>query len=250
MKRILFVLMAVSMLFACQEAQDKANDMADSAKDMANDAVDAAGDAANDVMDGANDAVDAAGDMMSNAASAVTDLISKLGDNAMMLDTDNSSLTWKGTKVTGEHSGTINFSEGGLAMDDNGNISGAFTVDMGSIANEDAGDMAEKLIGHLSSPDFFDVANHPNATLVIKEGSMKDGAISAMGDLTIKENSHPVEVSGTYSETENGVSADVNLEFDRSNYDVRYGSGKFFENLGDNLIHDNVAITGALSFSK
>ena len=32
------------------------------------------------------------------------------------------------------------------------------------------------------------------------------------------------------------------LVFDRSKYDVKYGSGTFFENLGDNLILDEINI--------
>ena len=243
MKRILFVLMTASVLVACQQAQDKANEMADSAKDVADDVSDATTGLADNAKNMADGIVD-------NVTGSVASLLANLGDNAMKLNAESSTLKWKGTKVTGQHEGTINFSEGGLAADENGNLSGGFTVDMTSIGNEDAGDMTAKLIGHLSSPDFFDVATYPTATLVIKEGSMKDGAISAMADLTIKESTHPVEVNGTYSETDGGVNAEVNLEFDRSNYDVRYGSGKFFENLGDNLIHDNVTLTGSLALSK
>jgi hypothetical protein len=29
---------------------------------------------------------------------------------------------------------------------------------------------------------------------------------------------------------------------DRSQFDVKYGSGSFFDNLGDNLIHDNFTV--------
>ena len=39
------------------------------------------------------------------------------------------------------------------------------------------------------------------------------------------------------------------MVFDRSIYDVRYGSGKFFENLGDRLILDEVQVGATLIFN-
>ena len=36
------------------------------------------------------------------------------------------------------------------------------------------------------------------------------------------------------------------LVFDRSKYDVRYGSGSFFENLGDKLILDDIELEATL----
>ena len=42
------------------------------------------------------------------------------------------------------------------------------------------------------------------------------------------------------------VVATVNLQFDRADFDVRFGSGSFFDNLGDDLIADEVLIRMAL----
>ena len=39
-----------------------------------------------------------------------------------------------------------------------------------------------------------------------------------------------------------------NLVFDRSKYDVRFRSGTFFENLGDQLIYDDIVIETSLIF--
>ena len=39
---------------------------------------------------------------------------------------------------------------------------------------------------------------------------------------------------------EKNNSASAKLTFDRSKFNVRYGSGSFFENLGDKLILDNI----------
>jgi hypothetical protein len=60
--------------------------------------------------------------------------------------------------------------------------------------------------------------------------------------LTIKGKTNPATISGLMKVTGDKLSADANLKFDRTLFDVRYGSGKFFENLGDKMISDEVAI--------
>jgi len=40
---------------------------------------------------------------------------------------------------------------------------------------------------------------------------------------------------------------DTTLEFDRAKYGIRYGSGRFFQNLGDNMIADSVSLKAKLS---
>ena len=43
-------------------------------------------------------------------------------------------------------------------------------------------------------------------------------------------------------------SASTELTIDRSKYDVRYGSGSFFDNLGDKTIYDNFELDVELKF--
>jgi hypothetical protein len=38
------------------------------------------------------------------------------------------------------------------------------------------------------------------------------------------------------------VRVDADFELDRTLWDVRFGSGKFFEDLGDNVIDDNFRV--------
>ena len=63
---------------------------------------------------------------------------------------------------------------------------------------------------------------------------------SATGDLTIKGYTHEAKVS-FYAE-EGSKNMIAKLIFDRSKYNVRYGSGSFFENLGDKLILDDIEL--------
>ncbi|AUS06524.1 hypothetical protein C1A40_14235 [Tamlana carrageenivorans] len=75
-----------------------------------------------------------------------------------------STMTWKGTKPTGEHFGTISIAQGTL-VSQQGHISGGnIFIDMNSIVvvdipAEDEGNA--KLLGHLKNEDFFDLENHP-----------------------------------------------------------------------------------------
>jgi len=109
---------------------------------------------------------------------------------------------------------------------------------MNSLVNKDLED-AEwngKLIGHLKSDDFFSVANYPVATLVITESTpFKDGVSDVKGNLTIKGITHPI--SFKTKKSEGAYLATLTVE--RTKYEVRYGSGKFFDNLGDNMIYDD-----------
>ena len=66
------------------------------------------------------------------------------------------------------------------------------------------------------------------------------------GNITIKGKSEPVKFTAQV----NGDKVNTKLTFDRTKFDVRYGSGKFFDNLGDRAIYDNFAIKFKLAATK
>ncbi|MEM7162127.1 MAG: YceI family protein [Bacteroidota bacterium] len=248
MKNLVLIFMAAVLLFACQSAQDKMSDAADTATDMASDAADAA----TDVVDGA---ADAAGEMMDDAANAIAgtyeDIKSALGENAMSI-TEGSSINWKATKaIGGGHEGTVGVSDGSISMNDS-KISGAFTVDMTSMAVTDisAEEGAGDLIGHLSSPDFFDIANNPTANLVFTDIAVGDGgAFSGMARLDIKGMTSYNEISGNISKSDAGTMANVSMSFDRTAHEVMYGSAKLTDAVKDKIIDDTVSLSGQLIFN-
>ena len=156
----------------------------------------------------------------------------------------SSSITWVGKKVTGKHSGTIDLKDGFFEME-NGNITGGeFVIDMNSIACTDLeGDSKGQLEGHLKSDDFFGVENHPTDKLVITN-SVKDGnSYTVTGDLTIKETTEPI----SFDLQQAGDNFTTTLTIDSSKYNVRYGSGSFFDNLGDKTIYDDFTLDINLS---
>ena len=98
-------------------------------------------------------------------------VMSMAAGDPIKVNVEKSQVEWLGEKVTGEHNGTIMLKEGMLEMENGMLTGGSFVMDMGSIKNLDmAGkDGAAKLEGHLKSPDFFNVAEYPTATLELTE---------------------------------------------------------------------------------
>ena len=153
----------------------------------------------------------------------------------------DSNITWLGKKVTGQHEGTITLESGYFNMDGDQIVGGEFVIDMTSITVTDlkAGKGKEKLEGHLKSDDFFGVANHPKATLTINSALKNGATYTVRGDLTIKNITQPI----SFEMTMNGNNATATVVIDRSKFDVRYGSGSFFDNLGDKTIYDDFELT-------
>ncbi len=171
---------------------------------------------------------------------------------SFMIDSAASVVEWKGSKVTGSsHNGTIAIKEGEVQMDGKNLAGGKVVVDMASIINLDLTDKEynAKLVGHLKSDDFFDVAKFPTSTLTFKKASLqKDGSYKVTADLTLKSETHPINFIAKPSI--DGKTATADLEFDRTKWNVRYGSGKFFKNLGDKMISDKVNLTVKLQFAS
>ena len=164
------------------------------------------------------------------------------------VDIEASTVEWSASKVTGKHSGTIKIKEGDLTFTDGALSGGTFTMDMTSLkATDIQGKMAGKLEGHLKSPDFFGVEEFPTSTLVIKNvysrGTM--GEYKVVGDITIKGMTKEVKFNTVLKE---GV-ATATINLDRTDYNVKYGSGSFFSNLGDKTIHDEFVLDVSLSYS-
>ncbi len=166
------------------------------------------------------------------------------------VDTTASTIAWKGYKVTGEHSGIVKVKSGSLDLDNGVLKGGSFVLDMTTIACTDgAGD---RLAGHLKADDFFGVATYPTATFVIKRAISrgKPGEYKIIGDLTIKDTTKEIEFLTKLTEVGNQVTADATIQIDRTDYNVKYGSGSFFDGLGDKTIYDEFDLTVKLVANK
>ncbi len=161
------------------------------------------------------------------------------------VNVEESTVNWKGSKITGDsHSGTINLTAGSFSTADGAITAANFELDMTSLASLDGMDeeTTGKLLGHLGSPDFFDAATHPTASFAVSTAT----ADSLTGNLTIKGISKSITVPYSVEMTGTGAAATSSFSIDRAQWDVRFGSSSFFDDLKDKAINDAVEFTVSL----
>ncbi|MCX6187474.1 MAG: YceI family protein [Bacteroidetes bacterium] len=181
----------------------------------------------------------------------------KSTEDTYKVSAEKSTFKWNAKKVTGEHSGEAKFSTGSIMVNGKNLVGGAFEVDMTSInATDLQGEYHDKLNGHLKSDDFFAVEKFKTATLKIKSVStIKDAIVGSnnynvVADLTIKGITKEVSFPAMVVITKEQVITNAEFDIDRTNYDIKYGSGKFFEGIGDKAIMDNFNVKVRLIATK
>ncbi len=167
---------------------------------------------------------------------------------AVPIDTAQSRITWTAAKPTRTHEGGFHQFAGSLYVD-GGQVTGAeVTAQAASIFSD-----AERLTGHLQSPDFFDVAQYPEVRFVVTaltplaaadsagaEGGAAEGEVApthtATGTLTMHGQTHNVEFPVAV-EVQNGVAtADADFTINRQDWGLTYPGQP------DDLIQDEVRI--------
>lgn len=164
------------------------------------------------------------------------------------VDKASSKVTWYAEKVTGSHAGTIAIKEGGLEYEDGKLVGGSFVIDMTSIKSDEK---LAKLEGHLKSDDFFGVEKFPTAKLEITEVvDQGPRGYNITGDITIKGITKEIKFTAKIDEAGSQIKANTEIVLDRSEFDVRYGSGSFFDDLGDKMIYDDFTLGVSLVVKK
>lgn len=185
------------------------------------------------------------------ALSAFT--ISPVADSMLNVSLTESTVSWKGKKVGGEHYGQVSLISAHLDYEKNRIKGGSFEIDMTSITCEDITNESsnKRLVDHLRSDDFFSVENHPRAQFKLTEAKTKNGKDYDMkGNLTIKGITKPVSFPAVVSVIDDKVMANATIVFDRAAYDIKYRSGSYFENLADKLIYDDIEMNVKLVAAK
>jgi polyisoprenoid-binding protein YceI len=171
--------------------------------------------------------------------------INKMKNQKFEIVSTQSNIEWVGRKVTGAHNGNIAIKNGELVLTDGKLTGGRFIIDATSIKILDITDPATnaQFAGHLASDDFFSIEKYPEATFEII------GVVGSHieGNLTIKDITHPVGFDAVISINDDSITATGQVVIDRTDYNMKFRSGNFFKDLGDNLIYNdfdlNVSIT-------
>jgi len=162
------------------------------------------------------------------------------------IDLEASYMTWKGTKPGGAHDGTIGFKESSLVVVDGKITGGEFLVDMATMKNLDIEDpkKSANLISHLSNADFFDITTYPTSKFIITSVEDNNGVLAVTGNLTVKDVTKSITIPASISEQEGVVTFKSEVfNIDRADFNVKYGSKKWFDNLKDRFIDDLVEMS-------
>ena len=167
------------------------------------------------------------------------------------IDLEKSVFRWTGRNLFNQHNGRIAFVSGQLETR-HGHLSGGSVVlDMTQISCSDIKDegMAGYLVKHLESDDFFSVGEHPQAGFemrdvqpleVIGPGDSNRIVLGSMNLRGVKK-----ELKFKAQETFLGKQLGLQGRFkiNRTQFGSVYGSGKFFEKLGQHVVNDKVTVS-------
>jgi polyisoprenoid-binding protein YceI len=168
------------------------------------------------------------------------------------IDAKASKVTWEGRKLGGSHHGTLAVKGGTLDTVKGALTGGEVMIDMTTLKDVDLDDkeMNSKLVNHLKSEDFFSIEKNPTSTLKITKVEMKGPKAEITADLTIKGITKPITFPADVSVDKKHLTAKGSFEVDRTMYDIKFRSLKFFSNIGDKVIKDQFQIGFDLHASK
>ena len=179
--------------------------------------------------------------------------------DSFKVDTIQSKMRWTGYQLFGfgEHSGSIDLSDGVVRAEGDVITGGNFSIDMKSIRNLDMDEEGSKILtDHLKSDDFFSVDKFPSARFEITKAEKITDAqpggpnYDVTGTLTLKGVTNTLKFPATIKTESDKLLVKAKFKFDRTRWNVRYSSGRFFDDVGDSAISDAIGIEIDLLASK
>jgi|GEM_PF-91328 len=154
-----------------------------------------------------------------------------------VFDQSGSKIEWTGSKVSAKHEGGFKTFKGTVSLVDQTPEKSSVNVeiDTGSMYTPDG----EKLLGHLKSADFFDIAKFPKATFAsteVTKGGEKGASHTVKGNLTLHGVSKSIAFPATIKTTASGVDVDAEFAINRKDFGLVYPGAP------DDLIRDDVVI--------
>lgn len=171
------------------------------------------------------------------AAANVKDKVEKTTDAAAgtkYVFTPESKVEFVGSKVTGSHNGGFKTFTGHFTVKDGKPVGNdhKVVIDMSSTFTD-----AEKLTGHLKSPDFFDVEKFPQSTFDVTELKPADGGkYTVSGNFTLHGVTKNITFDANVTEGTDAVTIKSEFNIKRKDFGIKY------EGKADDLIRDEVVI--------
>lgn len=170
---------------------------------------------------------------------------------AYKLQPQLSTLGWEGKAVTHGHNGTMQFTNGELLVKGNAIVGGTVTVDMKTLNATDIKDAETqgKFVGHMSSNQFFDVANNPISTFKILSVTPLKGAAknadnaTIAGDMTIKGVTQRISFPAKVGVKGGVAAATGKVTIDRTKFGLTTMSKSLPDTLADKAIYDDFDLT-------
>jgi len=164
-----------------------------------------------------------------------------------IVDIEKSKINWACKGVGKEHTGYVKIQSGSILIDTKTINSGFVYINMKSIVNTDIKDAGfnKNLVDHLKSKDFFASATYQTSTLKIIKTQRLDVPegqpnYKINGELTIKGIKKPIEFMTTIKYIKKSIVITGDVTINRTEWDIKYNSGSFFQDLSDKLIEDNI----------
>ncbi len=171
---------------------------------------------------------------MKNLSIAIITLLSIncKAQKVFTLNDAKSKFSWTGYASVGNYAptGTLKMKTGSLEFKGKNIDKSVFEFDMKSLSHEN-----EDLQIHLKNEDFFDVEKFPKAVFVLEKITDKE----ASGTLKIKDVKKKISFPIVIKKTEKEIRILATINIDRTDFEIKYNSTSFFQNLGDYAIKDN-----------
>ncbi len=155
------------------------------------------------------------------------------GDDAnsaggMAITAENTEITFVGSKPSGDsHEGGFKTVNGTINFDaDNLDASSLnVVIDMTSIYTD-----SDRLTGHLSNQDFFEVNMYPEAKFTSTKFEHVEGdTYHIVGNLTIRDKTEEATLPATITTSDDGLTLAIDYPMPRSKFGITYGEGDINE---------------------
>lgn len=172
---------------------------------------------------------------------------------------EHSSATWRGYLRTGYfNEGTIAVEGSSVKVKDGVVSEGKFTMPLNSLKNLNLPeDQKPVLIGHLQSPDFFNMIMYPSLTFVIGEvkayngqdtGAIEGANYYVTGDLTMLGTARQIGFPARIALKDQMLEVDADIIIDRTRWGMNYAAADTLSD--EHFIKHEVAIHLHVSAAK